>query len=230
LKRPLVIAHRGASFYEPENTLRAVRRALDFGVDGVEVDVRSTIEGNIVVIHDETVDRTTNGSGRVKDMSLVELRSLDAGKGEKIPLLEEVLELVGNKAMVIIELKIAGIEERVLGIVEKYDALDRVIFSSFIHGSVKKLKELNPRVKTGVIIRSSPVNPSVLALDAKAENICAFYKYVSLEMVQNVHSHGLNIFAWTVDDVNTAENLIMFGVDGIVTNKPDIIPRNKQSN
>ncbi len=229
MKKPLVIAHRGASFYEPENTLRAVRRALDFEVDGVEIDVRSTIEGNIVVIHDETVDRTTNGSGRVRDMSLVELRSLDAGKGEKIPLLEEVIGLVGNKAMLIIELKTGGIEERVLSIVEKYDALDRVMFSSFIHGSVKRVKELNPRAKTGVIIRSSPINPSMLALDARAENICAFYKYVSWEMVQNVHGHGLNIFAWTVDDANTAENLIMLGVDGIVTNKPDIITRNKPS-
>ncbi|MEM2958901.1 MAG: glycerophosphodiester phosphodiesterase family protein [Candidatus Jordarchaeaceae archaeon] len=227
MKKPLIIAHRGASFYEPENTLRAVRRALEFGVDGVEVDVRSTIEGNIVVIHDETVDRTTNGSGRVRDMSLVELRSLDAGKGEKIPILEEVLELVGNKAMLIIELKTGGIEERVLSIVEKYDALNRVMFSSFIHGSVKRVKELNSEAKTGVIIRSSPVNPSMLALDARAENICAYYKYVSWEMVQNVHSHGLNIFAWTVDDANTAENLIMLGVDGIVTNKPDIITRNK---
>ncbi|MEX2751635.1 MAG: glycerophosphodiester phosphodiesterase [Candidatus Freyarchaeota archaeon] len=227
MKKPLIIAHRGASFYEPENTLRAVRRALEFGVDGVEVDVRSTIEGNIVVIHDETVDRTTNGSGRVRDMSLVELRSLDAGKGEKIPILEEVLELVGNKAMLIIELKTGGIEERVLSIVEKYDALNRVMFSSFIHGSVKRVKELNSEAKTGVIIRSSPVNPSMLALDARAENICAYYKYVSWEMVQNVHSHGLNIFAWTVDDANTAENLIMLGVDGIVTNKPHIITRNK---
>ncbi|MBS7249260.1 MAG: glycerophosphodiester phosphodiesterase [Candidatus Freyarchaeota archaeon] len=226
MKKPLIIAHRGASFYEPENTLRAVKRALEFGVDGVEIDVRSTIEGNIVVIHDETVERTTNGGGRVRDMSLVELRSLDAGKGEKIPLLEEVLELVGNKAMLIIELKTGGIEERVLSIVEKYNALDRVMFSSFIHGSVKRVKELNSRVKTGVIIRSSPINPSVLALDARAENICAFYKYVSWEMVQNVHGHGLNIFAWTVDDANTAENLIMLGVDGIVTNKPDIITRN----
>nr|MDO8081350.1 glycerophosphodiester phosphodiesterase family protein [Candidatus Freyarchaeota archaeon] len=222
MKKVLLIAHRGASFYEPENTLRAVKRALDFGVDGVEIDVRSSIEGNIVVIHDDTVDRTTNGTGKVRDMSLVELRSLDAGEGEKIPLLEEVLELVKDKALLVIELKINGIEERVLKIVEEYGALNNVLLTSFIHRSVKRVKELDPRVRTGVIFREAPINPSRLALDADAENLCAFHKYITWEMVQNAHDHDLKIYAWTVDEPSTIENLIMLGVDGIVTNKPDI--------
>ncbi|MGQ9722938.1 MAG: glycerophosphodiester phosphodiesterase [Candidatus Jordarchaeum sp.] len=222
MEKPLLIAHRGASFYEPENTLRSIKRALDFGVDGVEIDVRSSIEGNIIVIHDETVDRTTNGTGKVRDMSLLELRSLDAGKGEKIPLLEEVLELVRDKTLLVIELKIAGIEERVLKVIKDYDALDSVLLSSFIHGSVKRVKEINPKVNTGVIFRSAPINPSSLALDAKAENLCAFYKYITWEMVQKVHEDGLKIYAWTVDEPSTMENLAIMGVDGIVTNKPDI--------
>ncbi|WXG42339.1 MAG: glycerophosphodiester phosphodiesterase family protein [Candidatus Freyarchaeum deiterrae] len=222
MKKALLIAHRGASFYEPENTLKAIKRALDFGVDGVEIDVRSSIEGNIVVFHDDTVDRTTNGTGKLRDMSLLEIRSLDAGKGEKIPLLEEVLELVKGKALLVIELKIAGIEERVLEIVEKYDMLDNVLVTSFIHRSVKRVKELNPEVKTGVIFRGAPINPSRLALDAGAENLCAFHGYITWEMVEEVHEHGLKIYAWTVDEPPTIENLIMLGVDGVVTNKPDI--------
>ncbi|MEM3588031.1 MAG: glycerophosphodiester phosphodiesterase family protein [Candidatus Jordarchaeaceae archaeon] len=222
MKRPLLIAHRGASFYEPENTLRAVKRALDFGVNGVEIDVRSSVEGNIIVIHDETVDRTTNGTGKVRDMSLLELRSLDAGKGEKIPLLEEVLELVKGKALLVIELKIAGIEEKVLKIIEQYDAIDNVLLSSFIHKSVKIVKELEPRIKTGVIFREAPIKPSRLAIDAEAENLFAFHKYITWEMVQDAHDNDLNIYAWTVDEPSIIENLILLGVDGIVTNKPDI--------
>jgi glycerophosphoryl diester phosphodiesterase len=222
MKKPLLIAHRGASFYEPENTLRAVKRALEFGVDGIEIDVRSSMEGSLIVIHDETVDRTTNGTGKVRDMSLLELRSLDAGKGERIPLLEEVLELVKGKALLVIELKIAGMEERVLKILEEHDAFDNVLVNSFIHKSVKKVKELNPRVKTGVIFREAPIKPSRLAMDAEAENLFAFHKYITWEMVQDAHDHGLNIYAWTVDEPSTIESLIMLGVDGIVTNKPDI--------
>jgi glycerophosphoryl diester phosphodiesterase len=199
-----------------------VKKPLDFGVDGVEIDVRSSIEGNIIVIHDETVDRTTNGTGKVRDMSLLELRSLDAGKGERIPLLEEVLEVVKGKALLVIELKIAGIEERVLKILEENDSLDNVLVTSFIHRSAKRVKELNRRVKTGVIFRGAPIKPSRLALDAEAENLFAFHKYITWEMVQEAHDHGLNIYAWTVDEPSAIENLIMLGLDGIVTNKPDI--------
>lgn len=222
MKKALIIAHRGASYYEPENTLRAIKSALDYGADGIEFDVRSSIDGNLVVIHDETVDRTTDGTGKVRDMSILELRSLDAGKGEKIPLLGEVLELVRDQALLAIELKIQGIEEQVLKIVEKHGELDNILINSFIHRSMKKVKELNPEIKTGVIFRSAPVDPSRLALDAKANNLFAYYEYVTWEMVENAHDNGLNIYAWCVDEPSIIENLIMLGVDGIVTNKPDI--------
>ncbi|MHA1578055.1 MAG: glycerophosphodiester phosphodiesterase [Candidatus Freyarchaeota archaeon] len=225
MRKTLMIAHRGASFYEPENTLRAIERALGLGVDGVEIDVRSSVNGNIVVIHDETVDRTTNGTGKVANMSLLELRSLDAGRGERIPLLSEVLETVGNRAMLVIELKVPGIEERVIETLEKQDALGSVTVTSFLHRSVKRVKEINPGVRTGIIFSSSPVNPSRLALDADADTLFARHKYVTPDMVRNAHENGLDIYAWTVDDAITAEKLILMGVDGIVTNKPDVLKR-----
>ena len=106
-----VIAHRGASYFEPENTLRSFRRAVEMGADRVEVDVRLSKDNKLVVIHDPRVDRTTNGTGRVKDMTLQELKSLDAGKGEKIPTLQEVIDALKDTKLVI-EMKIPGIEEK----------------------------------------------------------------------------------------------------------------------
>ncbi|HID15455.1 MAG TPA: glycerophosphodiester phosphodiesterase, partial [Candidatus Atribacteria bacterium] len=127
----LVVAHRGASAYEPENTLRAIRRAIEIGADVVEIDVRLTKDGYPVVIHDETVDRTTNGSGLVNEFSLDELRKLDAGKGEKIPLLSEVLDLVAGKINVFIEIKVDEAVIPSLREVDARDLWDSVMFTSF---------------------------------------------------------------------------------------------------
>ncbi|MEM2795626.1 MAG: glycerophosphodiester phosphodiesterase family protein, partial [Thermofilaceae archaeon] len=120
----IIVAHRGASGYEPENTLRSVRKALEMGVDAVEVDVRLSRDGVPVVIHDETVDRTTNGSGRVSDMTLKELKRLDAGAGEQIPLLEEVLEVVKGHAPLFAEIKELEVVKPSLGVVRKKEMLD----------------------------------------------------------------------------------------------------------
>ena len=123
----LIIAHRGASAYEPENTLRSVKKALELSADMVEVDVRTSRDGHIMIMHDVVVDRTTNGKGYVKDMTLKELKKLDAGLGERIPTLQEVAELVRRKAQLVVEIKVPGIEKKVLQIV-KENELDRQAF------------------------------------------------------------------------------------------------------
>lgn len=217
-----MVAHRGASAYEPENTLRAFRRAVELGVDYVEGDVRLTADWHAVVIHDETVDRTTNGRGRVREMSLAELRRLDAGKGERIPTLQEVIEVVREKAGFVVEVKEPEAVSVVVRLVEENRLEGGTIISSFYHGAVKAVKELNSRIKTGVIIASQPVNPARLALDADADSIFCKWKYVNSKMVEEAHDNGLKVFSWTVDDAEAIMAQAALGVDGIVTNRPDV--------
>ncbi|MEM2213625.1 MAG: glycerophosphodiester phosphodiesterase family protein [Candidatus Nezhaarchaeales archaeon] len=223
MNRVLVIAHRGASAYEPENTLRSIKRALNLGADMVEIDVRTTKDGHIVVIHDATVDRTTNGRGYVKDMTLEELKKLDAGLGERIPTLQEVISLVKGRVGLVIEIKVPGIEEKVLKIVNENKLHDDVLITSFYHPILLRVKSLNAKVRTGIIIASRPVRPAQLALDARSNAIFPKYTYLDLEMVEEAHKHSLTVYPWTVDDPGEARLLIEMGIDGIVTNKPDIL-------
>lgn len=218
-----IIAHRGASAYEPENTLRAVKRALELNAKMIEVDVRLSKDEQIVVIHDESVDRTTNGKGLVKNLTLKELRKLDAGKGEKIPTLQEVINAVRKKAILIIEIKVLNIEDSIVRTIEKEGIENEVIVTSFNHHILKRIKNLNPTIKTGVIFKCHPIKSVDLALNANAESLFPEYRYLSKEMVNEAHKNNLRIFPWTIDDPSIANELIEIGVDGIVTNKPDLL-------
>jgi len=223
LGRVLIIAHRGASAYEPENTLRSVRRALKLGADMVEVDVHASRDGHIVVIHDTTVDRTTEGKGYVKDMTLKELKRLDAGLREQIPTLEEVMELVRGRAQLVIEIKVPGTEERVLQIIEERVLENETLITSFYHPVIKRIKELNPYMRTGVIVASRPIKPVQLALNANADALFPKHAFVDLQMVEETHKYNVVVYPWTVNTISEMRPLIDMGVDGIVTNKPDIL-------
>jgi len=223
LGRVLIIAHRGASAYEPENTLRSVRRALELGADMVEVDAHVSRDGHIVVVHDATVDRTTNGKGYVKDMTLKELKRLDAGLGEQIPALEEVIELVRGRAQLVIEIKVPGIEQRVLQTIEERALENEALITSFYHPVVKRVKELSPYVRTGVILASRPLKPITLVLEANSDALFPKHIFVDLQMVQEIHKCNLAVYPWTVNTIDQTRPLIDMGVDGIVTNKPDIL-------
>lgn len=217
-----IIAHRGASFLEPENTLRSIRRAIDLHADMVEVDVRVSKDGELVVIHDERVDRTTNGTGYVKDLKLRELKKLDAGLGEEIPTLNEVLKLfkdkIGENVKLIVEIKIPKIEEEVLKIIHDV-ALKRVLLTSFYHPTIKNVKNLNPDMETGIIFACQPINAWELALNAGSDVIFPRSEFVDKAMVENAHKHMISVYPWTIDERDRAKALIKMGVDGIVTNK-----------
>ena len=219
----LNIAHRGASAYEPENTLRSIKRGTEFGADFIEVDVRLCKDGYVAVIHDETVDRTTDGKGYVRNLTLQQLKKLNAGRGEKIPTLQEVVDLVKGRVKLIIEVKERGMEGKALKIVKDRNVEGEVLITSFFHKTIKAVKEADPQIKTGVIFRCEPINPSELALKADADALFPFKDYVSLEMVEEAHRHGLFINVWTVDEPREMAHFINMGVDGIVTNKPDIL-------
>lgn len=223
MKKVLIVAHRGASAYEPENTVRAVESAIKLGADMVEVDVRLSKDGYVVVIHDETVDRTTDGSGYVEKISLKKLKKLDAGLGEKIPTLEEIVDVIRGKAKLVVEIKKLGMEKKVVKIFEDKKVVEDVLITSFYHETLRKIKDLNRKIKVGVIFRCYPLNVCQLALNVKAEAIFPEHKYVDFKMVEEAHRKGLSVYVWTVDDPKTAKKFVNMEVDGIVTNKPDIL-------
>jgi len=218
-----VTGHRGAAGLEPENTLRSIRRAIDLGVDRVEIDVRVTKDGHLVVIHDETVDRTTNGHGYVKDLTFSELRRLDAGKGERIPTLEEALRLTRGKVILQIELKVAEATEPTVHLIEECNAEREVIITSFMHEQLRKVHDLNPALRTGALFFDVQGDICQRALDVHSEAIHVYYRNVDSGLVEDAHRRGLKVSVWNPDEVEEMRRMIGLNVDVIGTNRPDLL-------
>ncbi len=218
-----VTGHRGAAGLEPENTLRSFKRALELGVDQVELDVHLTKDHELVVIHDNTVDRTTNGRGYVGDLTLEEIRRLDAGAGERVPTLQEVINVVKGRAVLQIELKGLGVEDAVVDCIEANEVVDEVIVTSFRHSMVKKVKALNPQVCTGVLFVCLPIDAARLAVDAGADALHANVNYIDAHLVEAAQLCGLKVRAWNTDDPKQMRWLIGLGVDAIGSNRPDLL-------
>ncbi|MDI6723904.1 MAG: glycerophosphodiester phosphodiesterase family protein [Methanobacterium sp.] len=211
-----IIAHRGASYFEPENTLRSIKRAIEMNADYVEVDVRMSKDKELIIMHDADISRTTNGTGLVKDKTLLELKEYDAGNGEEIPTLDEVLETVKNKIKLVVEIKEPGTEEK---IVEKIIAnkLKDTIITSFFHKAVKNVMDSD--INAGIIFVGQPVNVGQMASAANANIIFPSYRYMDEELVKDAKRYGLSVYPWAIDDPEIFEKFVRMNVDGIVTNK-----------
>ncbi len=218
-----IMGHRGAPLHEPENTLRSIRRALEMGVSAVEVDVHLSKDGRLVVIHDDTVDRTTDGHGRVRDLTLAELRRLNAGQGERIPTLEEVIELLRGRGHLIVEVKDPRAGLPLVEFCRTYRVFDFVHAISFWHPVVKAMKEAEPQLTTGVLLVGCPADPAGLARAARADSLVLHYAYVTPELVVQAHAAGLMVFVWNIDDPETLKPYLTMGLDGIGTNRPDLV-------
>ncbi|MEM2110288.1 MAG: glycerophosphodiester phosphodiesterase family protein [Candidatus Bathyarchaeia archaeon] len=218
----LKVGHRGARAYEPENTLRSFQKAIDLGVDAVELDVRRTKDNELVVIHDAEVDKTTNGKGLVNMLTLREIKQLDTEKGEKIPTLEEALDFLDKKVKIIIELKEVGYEDKVLNLIKKKKLEKNVIIVSFHEESLRRVKEVNNEVETGLIYVQHK-NPIKAALELKANYLLPLYRFVHTANVQKAHENGLRIIVWTINTREEALEYAKKGVDGIASDKPDIL-------
>ncbi|MBT2637650.1 glycerophosphodiester phosphodiesterase family protein [Bacillus sp. ISL-39] len=238
------VAHRGAAGYAPENTIAAFDMGLEMKADYIEIDVQRSKDGELVIIHDTTVDRTTDGTGKVGELTLEELRSLDAGSfkgeqfaGEKIPTFEEILDRYHGKIGILIELKAPqlypGIEEEVTQELKERNLdkpqNDKIIIQSFNFESMKKVDALLPNVPIGVLTYSS-LHTTDAALQEFAKYADLFnpsYGLVTRELVDKVHSLGMEIQSWTVRSPEAAQFLIDMKVDGIITDYPDYVdPRN----
>ncbi|OGP71828.1 MAG: hypothetical protein A2Z73_07300 [Deltaproteobacteria bacterium RBG_13_60_28] len=215
-----IIGHRGAAAEEPENTLRGFKRALDVGAAGVELDVHLTRDGWLAVIHDETLERTTNGRGRVRDFTLAELQKLDAGQREHIPALEEVVELVQGRGLLLVELKKPDAAPVMLRLCRERRLFEDVLVISFWHPAIKAIKEEEPRVQTGVLMVGCPADPVGLARAAQAGALVLNYQYVNRELVDAAHGQGLQVIAWNIDDPQILKRYLDLNLDAICTNRP----------
>lgn len=218
----VLISHRGASALEPENTMRSFRRAVDMGSRAIEFDVRKTLDGRLAVIHDRTVDRTTNGSGPVGEKTFEELESLDAGLGEKIPSLGEVFGEFAGKCGFVVEIKERGVEERTLELVERYGVGGDVVIVSFLADCVRRVKEIRSDVPTGLItVFGFGCVRTALSLGCAA--VATNHRFMTRGLARKARGSGLYSFCWTVDDREKCEKLVAMGLDGVITNRPDLL-------
>jgi glycerophosphoryl diester phosphodiesterase len=217
----LRVGHRGARAYAPENTLASFRKAIEIGVDAIELDVRKTKDDKIVVIHDSDVQRTTDGEGLVSELTLSQIKGFSS-KEEKIPTLEEALDFLDKKVKVLIELKEEGIEEEVLSIVRAKELEKNVVIISFLEEALKKVRELNNKIETGLIYAKHS-NPIKAAVELKANYLVALFRFTHTATVQKAHENGLKIIVWTINTQKEAQEYAKKGVDGIASDKPDIL-------
>jgi glycerophosphoryl diester phosphodiesterase len=218
----MIMGHRGAAALEPENTLLSIARAMEIGVDAVEIDVHLSKDKELVVIHDATLDRTTNGSGPVAHYTLKELKELNAGKGETMPTLQEVIDYTGKKVRLVIELKEGGTERAVVEMIGKNDLHDNAYVISFWHRLVKTVKEMDSDIQTGVLLVGCPVDTSV-ATQASADALVMRYTFVDKQFVEIAHKEGLKVFIWNIDDRHIIRPYADMAVDGIGSNDPRVL-------
>ncbi|RVT47876.1 glycerophosphodiester phosphodiesterase [Rheinheimera sediminis] len=219
-----IIAHRGASGLYPENTLLAIEQALLANADGIEIDV-FCVENTLVVIHDENVNRTTNGTGLLQDFTLKQLQQLDAGSGQQVPTLWQVLQLVNNQTLLNIELKGADTIEPLLQLLAKAETElgtdpDKLLISSFNHHLLKKIKTQKPNLKLGALTASLPLDYAVFASELGAWSVNCDKGFINQHMVLDAHQRGLKVWVYTVNDAVTAAKMQQLGVDAIFCNYP----------
>jgi glycerophosphoryl diester phosphodiesterase len=215
------IGHRGAAGLEPENTLRSFRRAAAEGADAVELDLRLTRDGRLVVMHDATVDRTMGGTGEVARMALEELREADAGLGERIPTFEEVVEAVGLP--IYAEIKAVEVARPLAALVERLSLEGRIVPISFLPEALSEVRRALPGLPLGLILPGAPPDAAELARALDAQLVSAEAGSLRVETVEGYRRADLRITAWTVNEPEEMERLLKLGLDGIVTDRPDLL-------
>jgi glycerophosphoryl diester phosphodiesterase len=238
LQHPLVIAHRGASELAPENTLEAFQIAVELNASAIELDVMLCADQHPVVIHDNTVDRTTNGTGKVSRLTIKELKQLDAGnhfgskhKNCRIPELHEVLMQFGRSIPLNLELKNSNspfdkLPEITYREVQRCNCSENILYSSFNPIALMRIKQLDPNAKTGLINTRSVISRKTrLAIGSFLDNFSLHphWQDITLKLINRLSSQGKKVIPYTVNDPRKARTLIELGVHGIITNKPQIL-------
>ena len=229
--RPLIIGHRGASAHAPENTLAAFRLAMEQGADGIELDVKRCASGEVVVMHDETVNRTTNGTGNVHELTLDQLRKLDAGEGECVPMLDEVLDLTASSPRpFLVNIEVTnyttprdGLEKLVVDVVKRHNCAERILFSSFNPLTVRALSQHMPTVPRGILYHHEMpiyIRKVWLAPFVPHEFRHPDQSYITPDFVQKQKEQGRRVNTWTVNDRKDIARIAACGVAGIIGDSP----------
>ncbi|WP_082780295.1 glycerophosphodiester phosphodiesterase family protein [Rufibacter sp. DG15C] len=243
-----VIAHRGASHQAPENTLAAIKKAIETEADFIEIDVHLSKDGEVVVIHDATVDRTTNGTGQIANLTLEELKKLDAGRkldsafaGERIPTLAQVLKVVRGKKKLLIELKkgekdyYEGLEQKTLDLLREHKATDWCVLQSFYDPILERIWQSDFMIPTHKLMMGKvPFLPIFFDHEFKFGSLDRYHKaaainihrhFASKSFISSLHNQGFKTFVWTEDDPENIKQLFKNGADGVITNRPELIER-----
>ncbi len=232
-----VIAHRGFSSEAPENTLAAIEMAIEIGADMVEIDVTVTSDGEVILLHDETLDRTTTGTGLPTDQTLEAIRLLDAGswfsqeyEGEPIPTLAEALDTVKDRILINIEIKSEAVEHgvvpKVAALVEEHGMIDQVVVSSFSPEALSRMKTTNPAIVTATLFNKdlhTGGDPLEIVQEVGSRGFNISSKRVTLEMIERCHKHGIPVAVYTVNDETEMLRLMAMGVDAVFTDHPDLM-------
>jgi glycerophosphoryl diester phosphodiesterase len=240
MSTPLSLGHRGASAVAPANTLAAFRLALELGADGFELDVQLTADDELVVIHDYSVDHTTNGFGLVRQKTLAEVKTLDAGVrfaprfvGERIPTLREVFTMAGKGPFINVEIKTAsprgnGLEPRLIALIREFGLGGRLVVSSFNPFALWRMRRLAPDLKLALLYADDLpgyLRDRWLAFLSRPNALNPKYTLATADHVRWAQVHGYGIYVWTVDDEAEMRRLAALGVTGIISNKPDVLKR-----
>jgi glycerophosphoryl diester phosphodiesterase len=223
--RPLLGGHRGNPAQHPENTMRSFRSAIEAGCDLIECDVHLSSDGRLVVIHDHTLERTTNGKGLVGEHSAAELRRLDAGHGERIPLLQEVVELAIGKVGLVIETKqmpiqYPGLEDKLVAMLRQLGAVADCAVISFHHPSIRVLRDMEPRLQLGILEGARPIDPARLLKESRADVYSPHWGATDPQVVKEIHAAGGAVAVWPVDDAPAVAWCKYCRPDAIFTNRP----------
>ncbi|WP_419212752.1 glycerophosphodiester phosphodiesterase [Maribacter sp. X9] len=226
MKEPLVIGHRGAMGHERENTLASIQKAIDLGVDMIEIDVFKIKSGEIVVFHDDTVDRLTNGPGKIEEYNILDLKKLIVDGGHQIPMLQDVLKLIDNRVALNIELKGDATADRVNFIMNYYIkdknwSPENFLISSFKWDELREMRKLNPNVAIAILTEENPLDAIPVAKELNAVAINPYFKKLDAEIATQLKDAGLKIYTWTVNEPEDISDMKEIGVDGIITNYPE---------
>ena len=229
----LIIGHRGACGHKPENTLSSFTKAIELGVDMIELDVWQCASGELVVLHDHKVDRMTNGTGYVAQKTLDEVKVLEIRGGERIPTLEEVFDLVIRQVKIYIELKGPGTARPVAELIIRYVdtkgwSYDDFVVASFDHYKLRACKKACLHIRTGAIMYGIPIGLGSFAHQAGADIAVLDADFINKAFIDDIHARGMRVFVYTVNDPEDAHRMKLLGVDGIISDYPDRVNSSKK--
>lgn len=222
-RKVLRIGHRGACGYAPENTLASIEQAIALGCAFTEVDIRRTSDDELVLMHDERVNRTTNGRGRVSALTLPDIRQLDAGGGQSPPTLGDVLKAANGRIGLILELKTGGLAYDVCAVVRASGFNRSVIYASFLQEELQHVRRADPNAQTMILFKRLPTNPSTTAMTLQATHVGLRIDTVTTSLVTTLHTRDLLVLTYTANTPTEIERMKMLGVDGIISDFPDLI-------